>query len=159
MCRAHLRVLPPWAAPEAQRGNAANQGCTERQEIQLSSGHLTAGTAEFHRGPWRVGRGGGNEGPARTHWEFREDAWNRLGGWGRLTAGKQYSQGMVAGHLGKTHAWGIRHGESHNRLPHRAIGSWHCAFQHHPNCNKSGAAITIFTRATLLRTFLSACVT
>lgn len=65
MCRAHLRVLPPWAAPEAQRGNAANQGCTERQEIQLSSGHLTAGTAEFHRGPWRVGRRWGERGPSK----------------------------------------------------------------------------------------------
>lgn len=139
-------MLPTRAA---QRGKRFSFQVATSLQGQLSSTEA--------RGGW--GGGGGNEGPARTHWEFREDAWNRLGGWGRLTAGKQYSQGMVAGHLGKTHAWGIRHGESHNSLPHRAIGSWHCAFQHHPNCNKSGAAITIFTRAALLRTFLSACVT
>lgn len=66
----------------------------------------------------------------------------------------KYSQGMVAGDLGKIHAWGISHGESHNRLPHRAIGSWHCAFQHHPNCSKSRTATTIFTIAELLSTFL-----
>lgn len=79
MGSAHLRVLPPRAAPETQRGKAASQGCTVRQEILLLRARLSAGTAELHRGPEGVNDspGGDTIGKSGRTYGVGGEVWER----------------------------------------------------------------------------------